>query len=82
MAASGNSFAATSAHGDCTRCGISNEVNSRIQSEGARGRAVMNCFVAGGNYRDDIDRCMPNDQYTCERQGLIWKSQYNECFPR
>lgn len=79
-----NSMAAmgVSARGvDCTRYGISPQINQAIQSQGARTNAMMSCVAAGGNWRDDIGSCMPTTEYGCRRQGMEWSYQYNECFP-
>jgi hypothetical protein len=67
---------------NCRRYGFSDEYSRRIESEGSRGNALIDCMAAKGNWRSDIGVCMPSSEYSCRRQGYVWSSRYNECFPR
>ncbi|MFB2974599.1 hypothetical protein ACE1CD_37195 [Aerosakkonema sp. BLCC-F183] len=67
---------------DCTRYGMSPQMNQAIQAEQSRNNAMLNCAAYGGNWRNDLGMCMPKTQYECDRrQGVYWNTQYNECFP-
>jgi hypothetical protein len=66
---------------DCTRYGMSPQMNQGIHSEQNRNYTILNCAAYGGRWRNDIGMCMPTTELGCKRQRMNWDPLYKECFP-